>query len=401
MSRHVVERLGQRGDGIVEAAEGVRHVPKVLAGEVIDLAGTRLLRVIEASPQRVPAFCSHYEACGGCKFQHWSDEHYRAWKLEQVRIVLAAHALSPEIAPLVDAHGAGRRRVSFHVRKRETGWHAGFMEQKSHDLVPLDHCPVLVPALQDSPALAAAFGPLLGECDVALTAAANGIDVAIKAERKATEKRGPMLSALFHEQNILRLAVNGDVFAAAAPPVVRMGLVTVPLPVQSFLQATEAGETELARLVLASKPKKARTVVDLFCGLGTFALRLAEYMPVAAFDSDRAAIDAMVKATRMTQGLRPVTATARNLFNAPVTALELKGFDWAVLDPPRAGAEAQCKALGQSAVKHVTYVSCDTQSFARDAKILAERGFSLRLVTPVDQFKWTAHTEVVGVFSRK
>ncbi len=124
-------------------------------------------------------------------------------------------------------------------------------------------------------------------------------------------------------------------------------------------------------------------------------------MPVTAFDSDRAAIDNLVKATRMTQGLRPVTATARNLFNAPITVLELKGADWVVLDPPRAGAEAQCRMLAQSAVKKVTYVSCDPQSFARDARILAERGFSLRLVTPVDQFKWTAHTELVGVFSRK
>ena len=401
MTRHVVERLGQRGDGIVEAAEGVRHVPKVLPGEVVDLAGTKLLRVIEASPERVPAFCKHYDACGGCKFQHWSEEHYRTWKREQVRAVLAANGLTPEIAPLVDAHGAGRRRVSFHVRKLEGIWQAGFMEQKSHDLVPLDHCPVLVPALLKSPALAAAFGPLLGDCDVALTAAQNGIDVSVKAERKATDKRSPALSALFHEQAILRLAVNGDVFAMAAPPVVRMGAATVPLPVQSFLQATEAGESELARLVLESKPKKARTVVDLFCGLGTFALRLAETMPVTAFDSDRAAVEALVKATRITQGLRPVTATARNLFNAPLTVQELKSFDWAVLDPPRAGAEAQCRMLAQSAVKHVTYVSCDPASFARDAKILADRGFSLRHVTPVDQFKWTAHTEVVGVFSRK
>ncbi len=158
MSRHVVARLGQRGDGIVEAAEGVRHVPKVLAGETVDLAGSKLLRVIDASPERVPAFCPHYDDCGGCKFQHWNEEHYRAWKREQVRLVLASQGLTPEIAPLVDAHGAGRRRVSFHVRKLESGWRAGFMEQKSHDLVPLDRCPVLVPALQDSPALAAAFG---------------------------------------------------------------------------------------------------------------------------------------------------------------------------------------------------------------------------------------------------
>jgi 23S rRNA (uracil1939-C5)-methyltransferase len=275
------------------------------------------------------------------------------------------------------------------------------MEQKSHDLVPLDQCPVLVPALQDSPRLAAAFGPLLGDCDVALTAADNGIDAAIKAERSATAKRMPALSALFNQLNLLRLSLNGEVFAMAAPPVVRMGRAAVALPVQSFLQATMEGEDVLSRMVLASRPKKARSAVDLFSGVGTFALRLAEHLPVTAYDSDRAAIESLNKALRMTQGLKPVAAAARNLFNAPLTVLELKPFDWAVLDPPRAGAEAQCRMIAASAMKDVTYVSCDVQTFARDAKILTQGGFTLRSVTAVDQFKWTAHVELVGVFTRK
>lgn len=401
MSLHTVIRLGQRGDGIVEGADGPRHVPKVLPGEEVELAGTRLLRVLSPSPERVAPFCLHYDTCGGCKFQHWQEEPYRAWKLDLVRQALAGHGLSPVVTGLHDAHGEGRRRVSFHVRQIDGAWRAGFMEQKSHDLAPLDHCPVLVPALQGSPPLAAEFGPLLGACDVSLTAAANGIDVAIKAERKATEKRMPALSALFNARNLLRLSVNGEIFAMAAPPVVRVGAATVPLPVQAFLQATEAGEQELARLVLEQRPKKARTVADLFSGFGTFALRLAQIMPVVAFDSDRPAVEAMTKAIRMTQGLKPMTATARNLFNAPLTTGELKGYDWVVLDPPRAGADAQCRMLAASAVKTVTYVSCDPQSFARDAKTLTQGGFTLRSVSAVDQFKWTAHVEVVGLFSRR
>ena len=401
MTQHLVSRIGQRGDGIVETADGVRHVSKVLSGATMELAGTRLLRVLSPSPDRGEPFCAHYATCGGCKFQHWQEEAYRSWKLELVRQALAVQGLAAEVQPLQDAHGTGRRRVSLHVRQIDGVWRAGFMEQKSHDLAPLDQCPVLVAPLQNAPVLAAEFGSLLGACDVALTAAANGIDVAIKAERKATERRMPALSALFNTRNLLRLSINGEVFAMAAPPVVKAGRTTVPLPVQSFLQATVAGEEELARLVLGSRPKKARTVVDLFAGVGTFALRLAEVMPVAAFDSDRPAIDAMVKATRMAQGLKPVTAAARNLFNAPLTTAELKEYDWAVLDPPRAGAEAQCKIIAQSPLKHVTYVSCDPQSFARDAKILTQGGFTLRSVSPVDQFKWTGHVEVVGVFTRR
>ncbi len=398
---HKISRLGQRGDGIVETPQGVLHVPKVLAGEVVEMAGNRLLRVTQASPDRVQPFCAHYDDCGGCKFQHWREAAYRTWKQALVADALNAYGLKPILAEMRDAHGAGRRRVSLHVRQMDGVWRAGFMEQKTHDLVALDQCPVLVPQLQDSARLAAEFGPHLGACDVAITAAVNGIDVSIRAERKAVEKRLPALSALFNARKILRLSINGEVFAMAAPPVVQLGAATVNLPVTSFLQATLAGEEELYALVLAARPKKVRHVADLFSGLGTFALRLAQEFSVTAFDSDKPAIEALNKATRNTQGLRPVSAVARNLFNAPLTLNELKEFDWVVLDPPRSGAEAQVRMLAKSSLQHVTYVSCDVQTFIRDARILDENGFKLVTVSPVDQFKWTPHVELVGVFQRK
>lgn len=397
---HRVTRLGQMGDGVVEAGDGVLHLPKVLPGEQVEIGAGRVLRVVEASPERVQPFCPHYHACGGCKFQHWAEPAYRAWKQARVTQALRAQGLDVAVADLRDAHGAGRRRVSLHVRQVDGIWRSGFMEQKSHDLVPLESCLVLVPQLQEAPKLAAEFGPHLGACDVAMTWAENGLDVAIKAERKAVEKRLPALSALFNARKLLRLSINGDIFAMAAPPVVQLGAATVALPPQSFLQATRAGEEELYALVLASRPKKARAVVDLFSGLGTFALRLAQHMPVTAIDSDKPAIEALQKAVRVTQGLKPVHAESRNLFNAPLTVAELRDHDWVVLDPPRSGADTQVGILAKSAVKHVTYVSCDVQTFARDARSLVDGGFKCVSVTPVDQFKWTAHVELVGVFAR-
>lgn len=397
---HKVARLGQMGDGIVETSDGLLHLPKVLPGETVEVAAGRVLRIAEASPERVVPFCAHYDSCGGCKFQHWQDAHYRAWKLARVVQALRGQELETQLDEMLDAHGAGRRRVSLHVRQVDGVWQAGFMEQKSHDLVPLTTCPVLVPQLQEAPKLAAEFGPHLGACDVAMTWAVNGLDVAIKAERKAVAKRLPALSALFNARKLLRLSINGEIFAMAAPPVVQLGNATVELPVQSFLQATLAGEEELYALVLASRPRKARTVADLFSGLGTFALRLAQHLPVTAIDSDKPAIEALKKAVRVTQGLKPLQAETRNLFNAPLTVQELRDHDWVVLDPPRSGAEAQCHVLAKSAVRHVTYVSCDVQSFTRDARMLVNGGFTFRTLTPVDQFKWTAHVELVGVFAR-
>jgi len=399
MTGAFVESLGHRGDGIVRTEAGVLHVPKVLPGERIDLRDGVLVSVLEPSAERVEAFCAHYASCGGCKFQHWQEEPYRAWKRGLLLAALASQGIETDVTPLVDAHGAGRRRVTFHVRQIGGQWRAGFMEQKSHRLTALDSCPVLLPELQSAPQLAASFGPVLGNCDVAITAAANGIDVAIKAERQAVARRQPALMAQFHEQQLLRLSINGDAIASREPPVVMIGGAAVPLPVQSFLQATALGEATLTQLVLADMPK-AKHVADLFGGLGTFALPLAGKTRVTSIDSDRDAVAALERAVRTTQGLKPLVAQLRNLFNAPLTFQELKDFDAAVLDPPRAGAETQSRQLAKSRVGHVAYVSCDPQTFARDAAILCEGGYQLLKATPVDQFKWTAHLELVAVFRK-
>jgi 23S rRNA (uracil1939-C5)-methyltransferase len=396
---YTVERLGQKGDGLVRAGDVQLHVPKVLAGEDIDLAMGKLTRIVTPSPERVEAFCSHYDRCGGCKFQHWAEVPYQEWKRNLLIDALSSQNIKADVSALIDSHGAGRRRVSLHVREDAGTWVAGFMEQKSHALIALDHCPVLVPALKQAAQLAAAFGPSLGACDVAITAADNGLDVSIKAERKIVLRRLEALNDIVKTFNILRLSVNGEVHTAWATPMVGIGNAQVPLPTTSFLQATSAGEMTIAGLVLDAL-KSAKHVADLFCGVGPFALRLAEKAKVYAADSDKPAIAAMQQALRNTQGLKPVDAQARDLFREPLTPMELKPFDAIVLDPPRAGAEAQAKQLAKSQVKRVVMVSCDVANFTRDAAILTKGGYSLKTVTPVDQFKWTAHLEMVGVFTK-
>ncbi len=396
---YTVEKLGQRGDGLVRAGDLQLHIPKVLAGENIDLEMGKLTRIVTPSLERVAAFCHHYDRCGGCKFQHWAAQPYAAWKRNLLVEALLQHNIKPDVKPMIDAHGAGRRRVSLHVREQAGQWQAGFMEQKTHDLIALDHCPVLVPSLQQAAQLATAFGPSLGACDVAITAADNGLDVSIKAERKVVLRRLEALSEIANRFNILRLSVNGEVHLASATPTVAIGKVRVALPTTSFLQATSAGETAIATVVIEAV-KTAKHVADLFCGLGPFALRIAEKARVYAADSDKPAIANMQAALRNTQGLKPVEAQARDLFREPLTPLELKPFDAVVLDPPRAGAEAQARQLMKSQVKKVVLVSCDIGNFARDAAILIKGGYNLKTVTPVDQFKWTAHLEMVGEFSK-
>ena len=393
-----IASLGARGEGVAELGGARVFVPLALPGEVVeaDIAGERatVRDILAPSPHRAVPFCKHFGRCGGCTLQHLDGPAYGEFKRSLIETPLRRAGFDTPIENLVIAHGQGRRRTTFHAR-REGG---GFMRMRSHQVHDLDRCPILVPALQArAPAITRAVFAAIGEADVAFTATATGLDLAIRAERKGLrpERLGPLLGQF----SLPRIAVNGEVLLQTAPPTVRMGKADVPLPVGSFLQATEAAEIALAELC-RSALGSARRVADLFCGVGPFALRLAESTPVYAADSDRDAVAALTKAVRSTPGLKPVTAVSRDLFREPLTAVELKPFDVVLFDPPRAGAEAQARELARSTVATVVAVSCDPRTFARDAAILAGGGYRLEQVVPVDQFAYSAHLETVSVFRR-
>lgn len=398
-----IANIGRRGEGIAYHEGHVVFVPGTLPGEDIIAEGEGerlgLKNILAASPERVTPFCKHYGRCGGCQLQHWREEPYRAWKKGLVEQALKARGIGMSVRELIDAHGTGRRRVSIHVRRREKIVTAGFMEPRSHNLLDIDVCPVLEPALEPAFDIARAIGAKLGDCDVAVTSTITGLDVSVKAERKIVEQEHAKLAALVHELKLARLGVNGEVIATAAIPRIGMGRVQVAIPSGTFLQATALGETVLARLVLEGVGK-AKSAADLFCGIGPFAFRLAEKAKVEAYDTDKPAIAAMNAAVKAATGIKPLIAAARDLFREPLVPNEMKGFDAVVIDPPRAGAEAQVKQLARSKVNTVVSVSCDVSSFARDAEILTGGGYRLTSVTAVDQFKWSSHVEMVGVFSR-
>lgn len=402
-----IEAVGHRGDGIAKGPDGPLFVPLALPGECVevqpmsrDRAG--LLRVLEASPERTAPFCPHFGACGGCSFQHWAEPAYRAWKRDLVRTSLRQRGVDAEVGELVDAHGEGRRRVTFHARRGETGVTTGFMALRSHALVAIDRCPVLAPALRRAPAMAYDLARLLAgsrPIDLAFTATATGIDCAVTGVREPSLALRTRLAEQMGALGLARLSVGGETIAEAAAPLLRFGRADVTMPPAAFLQPTEAGELALWEAVREDLGR-SRKVADLFCGLGPFALRIAETAQVSAFDSDKASVGALRQAARRTPKLKPVTAEARDLFREPLSARELSGFDAVVIDPPRQGAEAQARELAKSKLATVISVSCDPGTFARDAAILIGGGYRLQTVRPVDQFKWTPHLECVGLFRR-
>lgn len=408
-----IERLGARGDGIAQTARGPLFVAGALPGERVSAAigagdRARLVAVERASPERIVPFCPHFGRCGGCSVQHLAPAPYAQWKRGIVVAALDAARIpdaEARVAPLVDARGAGRRRVTLHARSRPGGGVAiGFMAARSHALVPIETCPAAEPGLDGAAPAAGALATLLAASgkplDIQASASEAGLDIDIRGHGPASAKQRNLLVAAAERLDLARLSLHGEVLVERRPPVVRMGKATVVPPPGSFLQATGAGEAALAALVEAAlePARKAKRVADLFAGCGPFALRLAERVAVHAVESEAGALAALEKAARATPGLRPITTERRDLFRRPLLAPELAGFDAIVLDPPRAGAEAQVRRLAETPVAAIAYVSCDPATFARDAAILIAGGYTLARVTPVDQFAYTGHVELVGAF---
>jgi 23S rRNA (uracil1939-C5)-methyltransferase len=411
VDRLLIDHVGHRGDGVSFVDGQAIYVPYTLGGETVEVAEMhghpdrrKLLAVETASPDRVAPFCPHFGVCGGCAIQHWRDGAYRAWKRGIVIETLRQAKLTCEIAELIDAHGAGRRRVTLHAR---LGTHdvlkVGFAAANSHDIIPVDRCPILDPTLAG--ALDAAWAlaePILRggkPLDIQVTATKNGLDIDVRGSGPLAPSMIATLSAIAEKHRLARLTRHGELVLMRNAPIVTMGTAQVTLPPGSFLQATTAAEEMLASLV-AERCRKAKHAADLFCGVGPFALRLAAKTRVSAFDSDAGAVAALQKAASATPGLKPVKAETRDLFRRPLMPMELRDYDVVIFDPPRQGAEAQAQQLATSKVPVVIGVSCNVATFARDARILVDGGYRLEGVTPVDQFRHTPHVELVARFSR-
>lgn len=408
--RLLIDHVGHRGDGVALVTGRPVHVPFALSGETVEVAHApghpdrrRLLAVDTASADRVTPLCAYFGVCGGCAIQHWRPERYLAWKHALVVEALEKARLDCEVAPLVDAHGKGRRRVTLHAR---VGAHkvvkVGFAAASTHDIIPIDRCPILDPALDGAIdaawALAEPLIPTAKPLDIQLTATDNGLDVDIRGSGTLRPSTIASLSRLAERHRLARLTRHGELVLMRAAPTIAIGPAKVTLPPGSFLQATTAGEDTLAALVM-EHCGRARHIVDLFCGVGPFALRLAQRAPVAAFDADAPAVAALGKAAHA-KGLKPVMAEARDLYRRPLVPQELREFDCAVFDPPRQGALTQAQRLAASRVPVVVAVSCNVATFARDARFLVDGGYRLKAVTPVDQFRHTPHVELVAMFAR-
>jgi len=409
-----IDRIGGQGDGVAQSGE---FVPLTLPGERVRarMEGNRgeLVEILTPSPDRIAPVSPHYGDCGGCSLQHWAAKPYLEWKREQIRLVLAREGLECEIAPTFATNPGERRRLALHARPGRAGPGGpaiiGFKARKSWRLVEVTECPIAHPDLMKAfPALRQLAAGFLDHPKSAptlhVTTTLSGLDIDVTGiERKKggglSADRRMQIAEVASRFDFARVTLAGEIIYQERQPVVRFGRAVVALPPGSFLQAVESAETEMARLAVEAIDGCSK-VADLFCGAGAFTFPLAERASVVAADSAAPAIAALKAATGTAPGLKSIFAEARDLFRRPLLLPDFKGVEAVVFDPPRAGAEAQCREIAASGVSTVVGVSCNPTTFARDARILADAGFRLEHVTPIDQFLWSAHVELVGIFRR-
>lgn len=403
----LIERLGHQGDGI---ASGPVYAPRTLPGETVSgvVDGDQLseLRIVTPSDNRVQAPCRHYKACGGCQLQHAADPFVSEWKVDLVRTALAAQGIKADMRPIHTSPAQSRRRATLSARRTKKGALVGFHGRASDTVTEISDCVLLDPALLAAVPMAEELAMVgasrKAPLAVTITPSDFGLDVLVRQGKPLDGALRQALAQVIGRHRLARLAWDDELIGMDQPPTQRFGKAQVCPPPGAFLQATRDGEAALLAAV-SEVVGPARKIIDLFAGCGTFALPLSAQAEVHAVEGDAAMMRALDQGWRKAEGLHRITTEARDLFRRPVLPDELNPFgapfEAAVIDPPRAGAEAQIKELAEAKTQRIAYVSCNPVTFARDAKTLVEAGYSLNWVQVVDQFRWSTHTELAASFT--
>jgi 23S rRNA (uracil1939-C5)-methyltransferase len=424
-----VEELGARGDGIARADGAAIYLPFTAPGDRVrarietrrgDGFAASVAAFVTRSADRCEPPCRHFGACGGCAWQHLNERIYGDVKRTLLTAALRRNGLMPPVEATRTSPPASRRRVRFSGERSAKGVVLGLRMRAAHDVVDLQECPVTAPAivalLRPCREIALALDALKparkpSAFAVAITGSDTGPDLTLTLPSAPSLADRERLARFAAEHDLARVSWRlpgrgDDAPASAEPvvvrraPVVGPGGVAVELPPDGFLQATAAGERTIQDVVgaaVASAPKGR--VADLFAGIGTLSLPLARDRAVLAVDGDEAAIVALEAAARKAK-LNNLKTERRDLARRPLTAGELRDFAAAVFDPPRAGALSQARAIAASTVPVVAAVSCDPATLARDLRVLADGGYAVERVVPVDQFLWSPRIEAVAVLRR-
>lgn len=412
--RVIISRLGNQGDGLATTADGPIDVPFALPGEEItvnvvhgkDHSSGKLVEILKPSSARVSPPCSSFGTCGGCRLQHMNDAAAREWKLGVINHLLEKSNFSIKAETLFVTPPASRRRVTFTAIRDASDIRLGFHMRQSHEIISIRTCHVI------RPELAALIEPLRAILMTLLTSGQelsihatvlNGLIEIVLSGMVFSQAQTQQLISWAATNNIAQLYTKVDenaeyqVLLSQTPLIAHYGKHEVILPPAAFMQASDEAEINMLATIIPYF-KSSKHIADLFCGTGLFALNLYDKnKTILSADADGAAIGALQVSTLNLKGFK---TERRNLFREPYKAIELKTIDGICLDPPRAGAKEQCVEIARSKVLRIAYVSCNPVTFMRDARILTDGGYKLTHIHVIDQFLWSQHIELIGLFSR-
>ena len=304
--------------------------------------------------------CPFFGVCGGCKYDFASTT-YREQKLSELR------NFSITDKPCWVDVGT-RRRGDFCF----AGNQFGLYESQSKNIVPVRFCPNMVDQINAIlPRVAELPWGASGSC--LITACENGVDIVINAD---VPYFSPEFKKAVENIGAIRVVWNDKIVYQKQVPIIKFGDTEVEYPPNAFLQPGKMGEEILRDMVLTAS-SGAKHVADLFCGLGNFT-----------FATHADGFDIVG------------TGVKRDLFTHPLTVGMLKQYDCVIMDPPRAGAMAQCRELIKSDVPRIVYISCNPTTFKRDMDILVRGGYKLQKLVPVDQFVGSDHWELFSIFEK-
>lgn len=412
-----IDEIGGRGDGLAELNGNVIYIPYTAPGDVIDakINGSkgRLRHIHHKSNHRIEALCPHYTKCGGCSLQHIELDYYSEWKGGLIRTALENQGLKDiDIAPMIISPLGSRRRTTFQAIGRGDGQIVfGYAEKGSHNLIDIFDCPIL---MQEIKALITPTKKLISgllkkkeKMSVSITMGDNGIDLILKGKGDIDLNLRMDLAEFAEKNDLARISWfdsspknnRYELLAERRKPFVTFEGNKVFFPEGSFLQATKQGQDALIRAMLDGITG-AHKVVDLFSGCGTFSIAAAKFANVHAVENNKEMLTALKVSSNQMSDIKQVSTELRDLFLRPLLPHELNNYDVAIIDPPRAGAKHQMAEILQSDLKKLVMISCNPITFSRDVESLTQAGFKMGTVTPVDQFLFSPHLEIISVFEK-
>lgn len=414
-----IESVGYKGDGLSRMDDKMIAIPFVLKGETVRIRHDQtfqtiqLIEVCEKSDERIQPACPHFTVCGGCHVQHMSEHHYSQFKRDLVVSALNKQGLgdlnvdTPIILPR-----QSRRRAAFKAFKQHQSLNLGFYQRNSHTIVNLKACPLMAKPIEQ---FLSTLRPFLQSflqdqqaVEIFVTLSDTGLDVlfSFKKLQEITLEIRTQLIDFARASDVARFSILSSMSQEREPetlvtfrrPIVHFDGIPVEIEAKSFLQASKLMDQIVADYLISVVKRPIKRVADLFCGRGTLALPLSSCVKVDAYDVEVSALRALQEAAH--QHHRPIQTFQRNLFHDPLPAHHLNTYDCVSINPPREGALKQVKALAQSNIPQIFMMSCNPISFAREARILREQGYTTPRVTPVDQFLWSPHIEVMAYFHK-